>query len=204
MLPFSIPLCYRPTRGGTGTHARSLRPTLRRTSDRTRRDRHSLHRARRRRSDTRASAPKRSTSPSTSICERCQQFRHSKARAPRSITKRSVHLSTSRSFKSINPMGRHLTRSPSVLKISPLWHSRLNSANGALNSLFGRRHLGLCHVQSTEKSKKIPSPSRRVCASLGAGTDGRVEGRVSADRQPLRQSCRSRRIASRQWTTTHK
>ncbi len=75
-----------PARGGTGTQARSFRSTLRCTRDRTRRDRQSRHRARRRKSETNASAPKGSTSPSTSTCERCQQFRHSKAKAPRSTS----------------------------------------------------------------------------------------------------------------------
>jgi len=140
-------------RGGTGTQARSFRPTLRRTSERTRRDLHSLHRARRLNSDTRASAPKRSTSPSTSICERCQQVRHSKAKAPRSITKRSVHLSTSRSFKSINAISRHLTSSLFVLKM-PLWHSRLNSANGVLNSFLGRRPWGCVMSDPLKRARK--------------------------------------------------
>lgn len=53
-------------------------------------------------------------------------------------------------------------------------------------------------VRPTEKSKKIPRPSRRVSASFGAGTDGRDEGGVSEDRQRLHRSCQSRRIANRQ------
>jgi hypothetical protein len=80
---------------------------------------------------------------------------------------------------------------------NPLWHSPLTSANRALNRFFDHRRFVLRHGRSTQKSKKIPKASRRVSASLGAGTDGRDEGRVSADRQRLHRSRQGRRIASR-------
>jgi hypothetical protein len=119
---------YRPARGGTGTQARSLRPTFSRTSERTRRLPHRRHTIRRRTCPTTASGPNRPTRSSTSTCARCQQFPHSNASAPRSMTWRRVHLSTSRSFKSISTAFRDSLRrvhQPEfhvhVMFASPFW-----------------------------------------------------------------------------------
>ncbi len=92
-------------RGGTGTQQRSFRPAFSRTSDRTRRLRHCRQTIRDRTLPTRASAPKRATISRTSTWERCQQLRHSKVSEPRSTTRRRVHLSTSRSAKSMRGTG---------------------------------------------------------------------------------------------------
>jgi hypothetical protein len=107
---------YLPALGGTGTQDNSFRPNFNRTSDRTRRLRHCRQTIRARTLPTRASVPKRAIISSKSTSERCQQFRHSKTSEPRSTTRRSVHLSTSRSFKSISAMCRHLACSLFVLK----------------------------------------------------------------------------------------